>query len=145
MDMRTIKMLFVVLALATAVTAWTNADGFPVPEVRDGKAGQADYARLSEELKRLEAGLPAKREDLARLRRKWVAVKGRMPTAKEVKEFEKKRAKGEADFEDNPYVNKNPLSSPGIYREAYYKKLNEIRSDEARIAKLKEEIAGLNR
>lgn len=136
MNKRVVKILFVSLAFCAAAVARADADGPSVP---------AEYARLNAELQRLEAGLPAKQEELARIRRKWVVIKGRVPTEKELKKYEEKRAKGEAKVEDNPYMNKSPLSSPGKYREAYYRMLNEIRSDEARIAKLKEEIAGVNR
>lgn len=136
MNKRVVKILFVSLAFCAAAVARADADGPSVP---------AEYARLNAELQRLEAGLPAKQEELARIRRKWVVVKGRVPTEQELKDYEKKRAKGEAKAEDNPYMNKSPLSSPGRYREAYYQKLNEIKGDEARIARLKAELAGVNR
>lgn len=142
---RTVKLIVVVLALSTAVAARADSGSSSGTGAAGGNARQANYERLSEELKRLETGLPAKKEELARLRRKWVVIKGRMPTQQELEDYEEKLAEGEAEFEDNPYVNKNPLSSPGRYRAAYYAMLNEIKGDEARIARLKEEIAGLNR
>jgi len=106
---------------------------------------QAEYEKLSGELQTLLNGLAVKKKELTRLRRKWIAVKGRMPSQEELQKFEEKKAEGAVSFEDNPYVNKNPLSSPGIYRKAYYEKLNEIKSDEARIATLRKEIDNLNR
>ncbi|MRR58906.1 MAG: hypothetical protein EG824_11945 [Deltaproteobacteria bacterium] len=137
MILRTIMLLFFVLALSAAATARAESNS-------DGTSRQAEHARLSDELKQLQDGLPAKNTELARIHRKWVVVKGRMPSKKELEKYEKKRAKGEVDIEDNPYVNKNPLSSPGRYRTAYYKKLEEIKGDESRIAKLREEIKALN-
>jgi hypothetical protein len=115
------------------------------PEKKEGSAANAESAKLAGELKKLEEGLPAKKEELARLRRKWVVVKGRTPTAKELEAFEKKRVEGEAAIEDNPFVNKSPLSSPGRYRVAYYRKLEEIRRDEMRIEQLRNEIKALQR
>ena len=142
---RTIKLIIVILTFSMAAALRAESDSTSVPEVRDGKTTLTEHERLSGELKLLKNGLPAKKEELARLRRKWTLAKGRMPSAEEIKEFEEKRAEGEVKVEDNPYVNKSPLSSVGRHREAYFKKLNEIRSDEARIIRLKEEIAGLNR
>jgi hypothetical protein len=144
MIVRILLLSVFVLALSTAAGAQNDSAGSPSPEVRDGKARQAEHDRLTEELKQLQDGLPAKKSELARIHRKWVVVKGRMPSKEELKKFDKQQAKGEVDFEDNPYVNKNPLSSPGQYRAAYYKKREEIRLDEERIATLKEELAGSN-
>jgi hypothetical protein len=139
-------MLFlVVLALSTAVAAQaannqsTNDAGIQ----HDGNAWSTESVRLAEELKKLQDGLPAKKKELARLHRKWVVVKGRMPTADELKKFEEKQADGEVKIEDNPYVNNNPLSSPGRHREAYYRKLYEIRNDEERIAALQDRLNAL--
>jgi hypothetical protein len=100
-------------------------------------AAQPDRAALEKELKSLEDALPAKKKELARLHHKWIVAKGRMPTAEEVKAFEQKRAQGTAKFEDNPYVNKKPLSTPGRARQAYYRQLSEVQKDEARISELK--------
>lgn len=50
----------------------------------------------------LQDELSVKMEELVRLRRRWSASKGRIPTREEIEEFEKKRAKGEAKAEDNP-------------------------------------------
>ena len=80
------------------------------------RAKQEEHARLSLELKEIREALPAKKQELERLHHKWVVSKGRMPTGEELKDFEKKRAKGKATFKDNPYINKKPLSSPGIAR-----------------------------
>lgn len=143
--MRIFRILLVSLALSTAVTARADTGSPAAPASSEAKAQPAEYARLAEELNLLEAGLPAKREELARLRRKWVVVKGRMPSAEELKEYKEKQSEGEATVEDNPYMNKSPLSSPGLYRAAYFNKLDEIRSDEARISRLKDELAGMNR
>lgn len=104
------------------------------------KAGQ--HGKLSGELQTIKQALPAKKQELARLYRKWSVAKGRTPTAKEVEEFEKKRAKGKATVEDNPYINKNPLSTPGVARLAYHKKLEEVRKDEERIRQLEQDLAG---
>jgi hypothetical protein len=113
----------------------------PAPADTTGEDSiRAARVRLGEELQKLRDGLPVKREELERLRRKWVTRKGRTPTAEEIKIFNEKKAAGEAKEEDNPFFNKNPLSSPGIQREAYYKKLEEIRSDEARILALQKEL-----
>ena len=103
------------------------------------------YEGVAQELKTLREGLAAKKTELAQLRHKWTVTKGRVPTEKELKEFEKKKAKGEAKPEDNPYYNKSPLSSPGRWREAYYKKLEEVRKDEERAATLERELEGLKR
>jgi len=137
MILRTLILSIFVLALSVAAIARAESTS-------DGTTRQAEHARLSDELKQLQEGLPAKKTELARIHRKWVVVKGRMPSKEELEKYEKKRAKGEVDLKDNPYVNKNPLSSPGYSRAAYYKKLEEIRGDESRIAKLQEEIKALN-
>lgn len=136
---RIVKMLIVILALSTSATVWANSDSASSQEAPDGK-----HEQLSSELTQLTAGLPAKKAELAWLHRKWVIAKGRMPTADELKKFAEKQAKGEVKIQDNPYVNKSALSSPGHYRELYYKKLYEIRADEKRIATLRSEINALS-
>jgi len=136
-------MLLRTLILSIFVLAFSAAAMARAESTSDGTARQTEHARLSEELKQLEDGLPAKKTELARVHRKWVVAKGRMPSKEELEEFEEQRAEGEPDNEDNPYVNKNPLSSPGRYRAAFYKKLAEIRGDEARIATLRDEIRTL--
>ena len=112
---------------ASSSSATTGANGATTP---------------SGELQSIKQALPAKKQELARLYRKWSIAKGRTPTAKEVEEFEKKRAKGKATFEDNPYINKNPLSTPGVARLAYHKKLEEVRKDEERIRQLELDLGG---
>ncbi|HBG04625.1 MAG: hypothetical protein A2075_06925 [Geobacteraceae bacterium GWC2_58_44] len=107
---------------------------------QENGAKQEKHARLSRELQAIRQALPAKKQELARLYRKWSVAKGRTPTEEEIKEFEKKRAKGEATFEDNPYINKNALSTPGPARQAYYKKLAEIKKDEERVRQLEKEL-----
>lgn len=94
-----------------------------------------------QELQAIRQALPEKQKELAKLHRRWLIAKGRNPSKEEVEKFEKKRAKGEAKLEDNPYINKNPLSSPGPARGAYYKKLEEIKKDEERIRVLESELA----
>ncbi len=106
-------------------------------------AGANRRVLLEEELKRLKDALALKKEELARLQHKWVVSKGRTPTAKEIAEFEKKRAKGKATYADNPYVNKNPLSSTIPARVAYRNKLEEVQKDEARVAQLEQELQAL--
>jgi hypothetical protein len=113
-----------------------------VGSVNDSVSGsdvqQAAPVAHGTELQQLEQGLPAKYKELAYLHRKWVIAKGRVPTAAELKKFQEKQAKGVATPADNPYVNRSALSSPGRHRAAYYKKLAEIKADEARIAQLRE-------
>jgi Tfp pilus assembly protein FimV len=108
--------------------------------VREGTSRHQD---LAQRLKELQDALSAKEAELARLRHRWVVLKGRTPSAEEIKEFEKKRAKGEAKAEDNPYSNKSPLGAPGSARVAYYAKLSEIRKDKEAIARLQQELAAL--
>ncbi len=100
-------------------------------------------ATLEAELKRLKEALVPKKEELSRLQHKWMVSKGRTPTAKEIAEFEKKRAKGKATYADNPYVNKSPLSSTIPARVAYRNKLEEVQKDEARVAQLEQELQAL--
>lgn len=111
----------------------------------ESKDGNAKRQGLVLELKALQDGVAAKRAELAKLRHKWMVSKGRTPTEEEVKEFEEKRAKGKATAEDNPYVNKNPLSSPARWRAAYYEKLAEIKKEKERAALLEQEIDALTR
>ena len=103
----------------------------------------AAYQRLADELQQLQAGLAQKKKDLARLRHRWTVAKGRMPTDQEVKEFEQKRLQGKASAQDNPYVNKNPLSTPGRARQAYFAKRDEMVADEERVRQLERELAAM--
>jgi hypothetical protein len=111
----------------------------------ESKDPNAKYQILMQELKMLQEGLAVKQAELAKLRHKWTVNKGRTPTKEELKEFEEKRAKGVVKVEDNPYVNKSPLSSPGRWREAYYEKLAEINKDKERSICLEQEIDALKR
>lgn len=120
----------------SAETTATAAD----PPAAPTATQEGPRAKLAHELEALKDGLPAKKKELARLYHKWMVAKGRTPTEKELKEFEEKRAKGEATYEDNPYVNKKPLSNPAPARVAYYRKLEEVKKDEARIEQLEREL-----
>jgi hypothetical protein len=124
-------------AQPSAASAQVQADSQGLPAVQ-----QAEYARLGQELQAVTEALADKKKELARLRHKWLVAKGRTPSAEELKEFEKKRAKGNTTVADNPYINKNPLSAPAYARTAYYKKLEEIRQDEERISRLEKARAG---
>jgi len=103
----------------------------------------AKYQSLVKELNTLLDGLAVKEAELDKLRHKWTVNKGRMPTAEEIKTFEEKRAKGPVTVEDNPYINKNPLSSPSRFRAAYFKKLAEINDDKVRARQLEKELDAL--
>lgn len=103
----------------------------------------AERAKLETELQHLLDGLPGKRTELGNLRRKWIGLKGRTPTPKEIAEFEKKKAKGPVSFADNPYYNKNPLGAPGRAREAYYRKLADVKKDEERIAEIRNALQSM--
>ncbi|MRR55130.1 MAG: hypothetical protein EG822_11575 [Deltaproteobacteria bacterium] len=140
MILRTIKLFIVILVFSTPFAARADSVTPSGQTAGDGNAGQAKYERLSSELRQLESGLPAKKTELARLHRKWVVAKGRMPTSEELKTFNEKSAEGVVKIEDNPYVNKSALSTPGRYRMAYFQKRDEIRADEARIATLRNEL-----
>jgi hypothetical protein len=105
---------------------------------------QDEYDALDAELQKLQGSLPAKKNELDQLRRKWTKMKGRTPTPEEIAEFEKKLAKGQVSVKDNPYVNRSPLGAPGRAREAYYKKLDEIRADEARIGEIRKKLEALS-
>lgn len=117
------------------------AQSAPPPAVPVTATAEPSDGR-QQELQAIRQALPEKKKELAKLHRRWLVAKGRNPTKEEVEKFEKKRAKGEAEFEDNPYVNHNPLSTPGPARVAYYKKLEEIKKDEERIRVLESELAG---
>jgi hypothetical protein len=110
----------------------------------EAKGRNAKYQSLAQELNSLHEGLAVKQAELAKLRHKWTVNKGRTPTAEEIKTFEEKRAKGAVKVEDNPYINRNPLSSPGRWRAAYYKKLDEINKDKERANRLEQELDELN-
>jgi len=110
-----------------------------------GGAKGAEKARLSLELKKLKEGLALKKAELNRLHHKWTVSKGRTPTADEVKEFGKKRAKGKATHDDNPYVGRGVLSSPGPARAAYFKQLDEVRKDEDTLRQLEQDLQALLR
>jgi hypothetical protein len=143
MILRTIKLLIVILAFSTPLAARADSGSPSAQTARDGNPGQTKHERLSSELRQLESGLPAKKTELVRLHRKWVVAKGRMPTAEELKTFEEKSAKGAVKVEDNPFVNKSALSTPGRHRFAYFQKRNEISADEERIATLRNELNAL--
>lgn len=128
-----------------------GASPAPSNEVREplpgenGGAFRGEYGALTRELKKLQDTLPGKKEELTQLHRKWTILKGKTPTPDEIAAFEKKRAQGAVSVEDNPYVNKNPLTSPGLGREAYYKKVEEIRQDEERIGRIQQRLGSLER
>ena len=109
------------------------------PLVYKGSGNQDQM--LLRDLQGARQELAVKKRELARLYRKWLVAKGRTPTQEEIKEFEEKLAKGEAKLEDNPFINKNPLSSPVPARMAYYKKLEEVKRDEERIRQMERELA----
>lgn len=132
----------VVGTTAPAAAAQAVQGAAPSPASNVASAGQAG---ISAELQGLREGLEAKRKELDRLHHKWSVAKGRTPSKDEVEEFEKKRAKGKATYKDNPYVNKKPLSSPAPARNAYYKKLDEIRNDEERVRQLELELKASGR
>ena len=142
------KQLFAICVVAIAF--WLRP---PMTEAQAAQPGSADSVAdseskdhntkeqsLAQELKMLREGLAIKQAELARLRHKWIVSKGRTPTEEELKIFEEKRAAGEVKAEDNPYVNKTPLSSPGRWRAAYYEKLAEINKDKDRLIRLEHEL-----
>lgn len=86
---------------------------------------------LRQELAKLTEELPAKRDKLQFLRRRWVISMGRTPKT------------GESVEDLDSYVNKSALSTPGKDREAYYSMKNEIERDEARIKQIEQELADL--
>ena len=124
--------------LALADQSQTAPAASDAAVVQKGSAGGAGPAR---ELQILKQELPGKERELAKLHRKWLVTKGRTPTKEEVETFEEKVAKGEATPDDNPFVNKRRLSNSSPARAAYFKKLEEIRKDEARIGQLERELA----
>ncbi len=115
-----------------------------MPEIEEASASQIEADGLKEELGKLQEGLLSKRKEAARLHRKWVVAKGRMPGKDELADFEEKRAQGEVPIADNPFVNKSPLSSPGMYRKAYFLKVEEIKRDEEHVVLLQDKINTLN-
>lgn len=127
-------------ALAQAAISHSAADSSAASTV---DASKTVGDRLNQELKAIREALPGKKKELARLRHKWVVAKGRIPSEKELIELDKKLDKGEVTYENNPYINKNPLSTPGPARLAYYKKLEEVRKDEDRVRRLEKEIQSL--
>lgn len=117
----------------------------PLTGESERSAFRNEYDALTRELKKLQDALPGKKEELIRLHRKWTILKGKMPASDEIAAFEKKRAQGAVSVEDNPYVNKNPIISPALGREAYYRKLEEIRQDEERISRILQKLGSLER
>ena len=97
----------------------------------DEKWWRATTGNLREELAKLIEELPAKRDKLQFLRRRWVISMGRTPKS------------GESLEDVDSYVNKSALSTPGKDREAYYSMKNEIERDEARIKQIEQELADL--
>ncbi|UFS70923.1 hypothetical protein LPW11_01765 [Geomonas sp. RF6] len=138
-----VPLLLVGSLLTVGEGSGRGASSDPSGEV-SVRAVVTEYARLRQELKGAETGLVAMREELPKLRHKWVVKKGRTPTEKEIKEFEEKLAKGKAKPEENPYYNQTPLTTPAPARAAYYAKLEEIRRSEERIARLKQELSDLD-
>lgn len=144
-----LKLFVLILALSLSAVPLAAADETPAAASATDAAAATqkgsdsdERARLAKELQSIRQELPGKKQELARLYRKWLAVKGRTPSEKERKEFEEKLAKGdEVTFEDNPFINKNPLSNPVPARVAYYKKLQEVKRDEERIRQLERELA----
>jgi hypothetical protein len=133
-------VVILILALASLAGVKTaQSETEPVGNVHENQKLQA----LIQELKQLQEGLAAKEAELARLRHKWIVNKGRKPTKEELAEFEEKRKKGKLKPEDNPYINKSPLSSPARARAAYYEKKAEIEKDKARAALLERQISAL--
>lgn len=95
----------------------------------DEGAWRGRFAALRTEIKSLQDGLPAKREELAQLRRRWVISMGRTPSAGET--------------ESGRFTTRSALSTPGRHREAYFARLAEVEQDEARIAELEKQLAAL--
>jgi hypothetical protein len=130
---------------AVAPPAPSNEVRAPLTGESDRSALRVEYDALTRELKKIQDALPGKKDELAQLHHKWMILKGKTPTPDEIAAFEKKRAQGAVSVEDNPYVNKNPLTSPGLGREAYYKKLEEIRQDEERVSRIRQMLGSLER
>ena len=117
---------------------------FSLPETQAAQPDQiAKSESLTQEVKKLQQELAVKQEELGKLRHKWAVNKGRTPTKQEIADFEEKRAKGAVKVEDNPYINKSPISSPGRWRAAYYAKLAEIDQVKERLVLLEQELAAL--
>jgi hypothetical protein len=146
MTKRSISFLAVLLAIfsltaAQAATSETSATPAATSaNTGDAAATKSDTERLKGELEAIQKGLVGKRKDLEKLHHKWVVAKGRTPTAQEAKDFEIARAKGKVKPEDNPYVNKSALSTPGRARAAYHKMLDEVRADEEKIHQLEKDL-----
>jgi hypothetical protein len=92
---------------------------------------RTSFKTIRDELKRLRAKLPAKKEVLPQLHRRWVISMGKMP--------------GQGQSADNPnsYITDSSLSTPGQRRIDYYNQKNEIEKDEARISELEQQLAAL--
>lgn len=103
----------------------------------------AQRAKLAAELGQVRNSLATRKSELERLQHKWNVARGRTPTLEEAKEFQKKLAEGKATDKDNPYINKNALSSAARARTAYNKKLDEVRQDQARARQLEQELDAL--
>ncbi len=93
------------------------------------------YADIRREIGKLQGDLPAKREDLTQLHRKWVISKGRTPKPDDPK--------------PDTYFTKdgtgtNPLNAPGRRRVAYFEKKAEIEKDQARIEELEGQLKALD-
>ncbi|WP_224983211.1 DUF4124 domain-containing protein [Geomonas agri] len=118
----------------------TAKEGTAVPV--DQKNVQRE--RLSGELAKIRGGLQGKKQELQKLHHRWMVLKGRTPSLEEAKKFQKELAEGKARDAKNPYVTKNSaLSMAGAARAAYFKKLEDVRSDEARVQNLERELEAL--
>jgi hypothetical protein len=147
------KLLYAVSVFVVALwlsPSLTEAQSLPAGSTGSDTGGESinrdeKIQNLDKEVKLLQEGLEVKQAELAKLRHRWMVNKGRTPSADEIKDFEAKRAKGEDKLEDNPYVNKNALSSPSRWRAAYYEKLAEINKDKERLNLLEQELDSLKR
>jgi hypothetical protein len=124
--------------LTHSLSAQTGSDGSIAGS--ESKDSNEKYQNLVQEIKTLKEGLIVKQEELAKLRHKWIVSKGRKPTNAELKDLGENMAKGEVKVDDNPYVNKTPVSSPAHWRAAYYEKLAEITRDKERLVLLEKEL-----
>ncbi|MBJ6800379.1 DUF4124 domain-containing protein [Geomonas propionica] len=112
------------------------------PEPGDPNGAQRE--RLRGELARIRGGLVGKKQELQKLHHKWMVLKGRTPTLEEAKKFQKDLAEGKTTDGNNPYVTKNHVfSTAGAARAAYYKKLVEVREDDAQLQKLERELEAM--
>jgi hypothetical protein len=138
------KLVALILAFSVSTASLVvAAQSEAAPSASDAavvQKGSAGEAGPGTDLQSLKQELPGKKRELAKLHRKWLVAKGRTPTKEEVKKFEEKLAKGEATEEDNPFVNKTRLSNSSPARAAYFKKLEEVSKDEARIGQLEREL-----